>query len=54
MSSLLLEIGFEETLKRARRLLDKVYTWDGDDERQRKQTIEELDALIAAVGGLKP
>lgn len=51
MSKLLLEVGFEATLKRARDLLDSVWNWDGEDERKRAQTVTELTAIIDALAG---
>lgn len=51
-SSLVLEVNLEELLTRARALLDKVWTWEGDDETERKAVTAELDEVLSALAGL--
>lgn len=52
-SSLVLCVDIEKLLSRARTLLDKIYTWDGDDERERSAVVKELDEVLAAMRGIE-
>ena len=51
-SSLVVEVNLEGLLDRSRALLDKVWTWEGDDELERKAVTAELDEVLSALRGL--
>jgi len=54
MAQLVVEINILTTLERAHRLLDGIWNFDGQDETDRKMTVEELAVLLDAVRGLAP
>ena len=52
-SSLVLCVDIERLLSRARTLLDKIFTFDGDDERDRSAVVKELDEVLLAMRGIE-